>query len=65
MGIYINPENSSFKKALSSRIYVDKTGMLEYTNSVLDTEQCYMCISRPRRFGKSVDAGMLTAYYSC
>lgn len=65
MGIYINPENSSFKKALSSQIYIDKTGMLEYTNSVLDTEQCYMCISRPRRFGKSVDAGMLTAYYSC
>lgn len=37
--------------------------MLEYTNSILDTEQRYMCISRPRRFGKSIAAEMLVAYY--
>jgi hypothetical protein len=64
MGIYINPENSSFKRAINSPIYVDKTELLGYTNRVLGTEQCCMCVSRPRRFGKSMTAGMLSAYYS-
>ena len=36
MGIYLNPGNESFQSALRSQIYVDKTGILEYTNSVLD-----------------------------
>ena len=63
MGIYINRGNGSFASAVNSQIYVDKTGLLEYTNSVLDTEQRFICFSRPRRFGKSVTAGMLAAYY--
>jgi hypothetical protein len=49
--------------AVNSKIYVDKTGLLEYTNSVIGTEQRCICNSRPRRFGKSMTAGMLTAYY--
>ncbi len=63
MGIYLNPGNEGFQSALRSQIYVDKSGMLEYTNSVLDTEQRYICVSRPRRFGKSITAEMLAAYY--
>lgn len=63
MGIYLNPGNEGFQSALRSQIYVDKTEMLEYTNSVLDSEQRYICVSRPRRFGKSVTAEMLVAYY--
>lgn len=63
MGIYLNPGNEGFKSAIRSRIYIDKTGLLEYTNSVLDTEQRYICVSRPRRFGKSIAAEMLVAYY--
>ena len=63
MGIYLNPGNEGFQSALNSQIYVDKTGMLEYTNSVLDSEQRYICVSRPRRFGKSITAEMLVAYY--
>ena len=43
---------------------VDKTEMLEYTNKVMNTLQGYICNSRPRRFGKSITANMLTAYYS-
>ena len=39
MGIFVNPDNSAFQRALNSRIYVDKTGLLEEMNSVLDTEQ--------------------------
>ena len=63
MGIYVNPGNESFTSAVNSKIYVDKSGMLEYFNEVLGTEQRWICISRPRRFGKSITAGMLTAYY--
>lgn len=64
MGMFVNPDNSAFQVALNSEIYVDKTGMLEYTNKVINTLQGYICNSRPRRFGKSVTANMLAAYYS-
>ena len=64
MGRFVNPDNSAFQVALNSKIYVDKTGLLEYTNSVLDTSEAYICNSRPRRFGKSYAANMLAAYYS-
>lgn len=63
MGIYVNPGNNNFKNILASKIYVDKTGILEYINSVLDTEERYICSSRPRRFGKTITADMLAAYY--
>ena len=64
MGRFVNPDSSAFQVALNSRIYVDKTGLIEYTNSVLDTTNAYICNSRPRRFGKSYVANMLAAYYS-
>lgn len=64
MGIFVNPDNSAFQVALNSEIYVDKTGLLRYTNKVMNTPQGYICNSRPRRFGKSTTANMLTAYYS-
>lgn len=64
MGILLNPDNIDFKKALNSEIYIDKTELMLYTNKVINTEQQYICVSRPRRFGKSMAANMLTAYYS-
>lgn len=64
MGRFVNPDNRAFQAALNSKIYVDKTGLLEYTNSVLNSTNAYICNSRPRRFGKSITANMLTAYYS-
>lgn len=64
MGRFVNPNNSAFRVALNSEIYIDKTGLLEYTNKVLNTKQALICNSRPRRFGKSITADMLTAYYS-
>lgn len=63
MGIYFNPGNIGFINALRSKIYIDKTGLLEFSNSVLGSEQRYICVSRPRRFGKSMAAQMLAAYY--
>lgn len=65
MGIYLNPGNEAFTESLRSEIYVDKTGLIAYTNRVLGTKQKNICVSRPRRFGKSMAAEMLVAYYSC
>ena len=63
MGIYLNPGNEKFKRACNSEIYIDKTELIDLTNKVINTEQNYICISRPRRFGKSMAANMLAAYY--
>lgn len=64
MGRFVNPSANAFPDVVHSKIYVDKTGLLNYTNSVLDTSDKLICNSRPRRFGKSVTADMLAAYYS-
>ena len=63
MGSYLNPGNFSFQGSLRSKIYVDKSELIAKTNEVLYTEQKYICVSRPRRFGKSMVANMLAAYY--
>lgn len=59
MGRLVNPDNGAFQVALNSQIYVDKTGLLEYTNQVMDTENAFICNSCPRRFGKSITAEMI------
>ena len=64
MGIYLNPSNDKFKEALNSEVYVDKSELIKYTNKVIHTTQKCLCVSRPRRFGKSITADMLAAYYS-
>ncbi|MCD7893568.1 MAG: AAA family ATPase [Erysipelotrichaceae bacterium] len=64
MGTYLNPGNTDFKELRNSAICVDKSLLIEYTNSVMNTKDKYICVSRPRRFGKSTDANMLIAYYS-
>ncbi len=64
MGIYLNPGNKGFRESVCSRIYVDKTGLIARTNELLNTEEKFICVSRPRRFGKSMALKMLAAYYS-
>ena len=64
MGIFVNPGNASFAEALNSAIYVDKSNLISVTNKRINTKQKYICVSRPRRFGKSLNLGMLAAYYS-
>lgn len=64
MGIYLNPDNDGFQESVHSKIYVDKTGLIAYTNEIIHTEQKFICVSRPRRFGKSMTLKMLAAYYS-
>ncbi len=64
MGIYLNPGNDGFGEAVNSKIYVDKTNLIACTNELVGTEQKFICVSRPRRFGKSMTLKMLAAYYS-
>lgn len=64
MGIYLNPDNNGFRRSIRSEIYIDKTGLIACTNKVINTEEQYICVSRPRRFGKSMALRMLAAYYS-
>lgn len=64
MGFYLNPGNKGFWESVRSKIYVDKTDLIACTNELINTEQKYICVSRPRRFGKSMALKMLAAYYS-
>ena len=62
MGAYINIGNVGFQRVRNSE-YVDKSGLIAIVNSTLFTERSLSCVSRSRRFGKSVAAKMLCAYY--
>lgn len=65
MGIYLNPGNTLFYNAATyTKPYVDKSELIAYTNSMMFGEHKEICVSRPRRFGKSMAANMLVAYYS-
>ena len=64
MGVYFNPKNESYTRARNSRIFIDKTGLIEYLNQRLSTEENCIALSHARRFGKSHAAGMIDAYYS-
>ena len=64
MGIYLNPGNDNFKAAMSRSIYVDKTMMISVLNDFMKADDKYLCVSRPRRFGKTIASNMIASYYS-
>ena len=64
MGIYLNPGNENFKEITSAPVYVDKTMMIREINRMMDEGNKYICVSRPRRFGKTFASNMLNAYFS-
>ena len=64
MGIYLNPGNVNYSDTLKSKIYVDKTMMLDVLNDFIEQGNKYICVSRPRRFGKTIAQNMIAAYYS-
>ena len=64
MGIYLNPTNQNFYEAVNKEIYVDKSLLIQHIEYLRNKVNKYICVSRPRRFGKSTDANMLVAYYS-
>lgn len=63
MGMYVNTGNKRFQGALDSEIYVDKTGLISFLNNCIGTEKRYIAVCRARRFGKSMAANMIQAYY--
>ena len=68
MGSILNPGNDNsfinLLKARDTRVFVDKTDFLEKTNALFNTDGKLLAVTRPRRFGKTVTAHMLSAYYS-
>ena len=63
MGVFLNPGAGMLRRGRNSNPYVDKSMLIAHLNSVVNTEHLYVCVSRPRRFGKSMAANMVSAYY--
>ena len=64
MGLYLNPNADAFLGDKGTRIYVDKSLMIQELNFMIGTKEDFVCMSRPRRFGKSMAGSMISAYYS-
>ena len=64
MAFYLNSDNSKFKKYMKSEIFIDKSMIIKECNKLFGSENSYMCVTRPRRFGKTMALSMLNAYYS-
>lgn len=64
MGTYLNPDNDTFLQQVED-VYIDKTMLIKATNNVLNRPSFkFICVSRPRRFGKTIAGNMISAYYS-
>ncbi len=64
MGIYLNPSNVGLKEILAGDIFVDKTMLISELNKFIEKSNKYICVSRPRRFGKTIATNIMCAYYS-
>ncbi len=64
MGIFLNPSNKLLLRDYNSEIFVDKSLLIQELNKLIGTNNNFLCVSRPRRFGKSMAGNMLAAYYS-
>ena len=64
MGTYVNPSLEKLSKAKKKRYYVDKSMIISKLNEIIDSNDAYICVSRPRRFGKTMAANMIAAYYT-
>ena len=63
MGNYLNQGNDAFKISINDDIYIDKSNIISFVNHRIGKRKRFICVSRPRRFGKSMTAEMLSAYY--
>ena len=63
MGFFVNPNEEMLRISVNSRIYVDKSMLLHELNLLLNTEDRFVCVTRPRRFGKTMAGNMIAAYY--
>lgn len=65
MGNCLDPSNQLFREAVGNEIYVDKSLLIQQIEYLRQKVNKYICVTRPECFGKSTDANMLVAYYSC
>lgn len=63
MGVYLNPGAEKFLMDRKMPIYVDKSMIIHELNGTVLTGMRYLCVSRPRRFGKTMAVDMISAYY--
>ncbi len=64
MGTYVNPGFDNFNSSRKNKYYVDKSMLIALLNEKIGTDDRFLCVSRPRRFGKTMAANMIAAYYS-
>ncbi len=64
MGLYLNPNADALKQSLRNEIYIDKSLIIAELNKLAETDHDFICMSRPRRFGKSMVGNLISAYYS-
>ena len=64
MGTYVNPGFDNFNSSRKNKFYVDKSMLIALLNEKIGTDDRFLCVSRPRRFGKTMAANMIAAYYS-
>ena len=64
MGIYLNPGNVLLQQDRKASIFIDKSMIISELNKLVNTREKFLCVSRPRRFGKSMAGNMIAAYYS-
>ncbi len=63
MGIYLNPNSELLRRSMNSEIFIDKSLIVRELNRMINTESCFVCVSRPRRFGKSMASHLISSYY--
>ncbi len=66
MGIYLNSESAYtlYKSETQKPYFVDKSRMIEELFPLIEEGANHICITRPRRFGKTVTANMISAFFS-
>ena len=64
MGIYLNPNSELLRQDRNAKIFIDKSMMIAELNELVNSREKFICVSRPRRFGKSMAGNMIAAYYS-
>ena len=64
MSLYLNKNNDLFYDSINADIYIDKTMLISSCNKLIRKPNKFMCVTRPRRFGKTMTLSMLNAYYS-
>ncbi len=64
MGTYVNPGTRNMEIDIDDAFYIDKSMLIRVLNEKINTDDNLICVSRPRRFGKTMAANMIAAYYS-